>query len=274
MNKVSVQTKDGITRVVLNRPDVKNAFDPEMIQELTQTFVQISSDADCRVVVLSGEGTSFCAGADLNWMKSMAAYTLEQNRSDSDQLFAMFEAIRVCPAPVIGRLQGHVMGGGLGLAAVCDISAAETNTAFCFSEVKLGLVPAVISSFVLEKIQRSAAQRYMLSGEVFSASDALVMGLIHHVGSLSDVDNFVEKMIKTFLTNGPEAVRETKKLLRSVAGNESSAESGIESSASEMERKRVRRQTTQLIAERRVSSEGQEGLKSFFEKRSPSWRKS
>jgi methylglutaconyl-CoA hydratase len=263
VNKISVQNHNGVTRVTLNRPETKNAFDPEMIQEITHAFLEIAKDSSCRVVVLSGSGSSFSAGADLNWMKSMASYTMEQNRQDAETLFAMFEAIRMCPAPVVGQMQGHVMGGAIGLAAVCDVAAAEASTVFCFSEVRLGLAPAVISSFVLEKVQRSLAQRYMLTGETFLAADAKNMGLVHHVGDEGAVEQFVQKIVQAFLANGPQAVRESKKLLRFVSSG----------GWNETERAQVRGETTRVIAERRVSSEGQEGLKSFFEKRSPSWKK-
>ena len=247
-----------VATVRLARPDVRNAFDTMMIRELTDLFGQLSALKDLACVVLRGEGKSFCSGADLVYMKSMAGFTLEENERDSEALFSMFWALRSCPHPLIGRVHGHVMGGGLGLAAVCDIVAAVDNTQFCFSEVKLGLAPAVISPFVLERMAPAHARRLMLTGEVFGTVDALASGLVQFAGSESEADAFVSAAVAQLLQNGPEAVRATKGLLRAVG------------EMSDWSRRREL--TTRLIAERRVSDEGQEGLRGFLEKRAPKWR--
>lgn len=247
-----------IARVTMSRPDVRNAFHPTMIRELTEIFRSISKNEQVRVVVLNGAGKSFCSGADLGYMKSMADFTLEENRQDSDRLFEMFWELRNCPHPVVGRVHGHAMGGALGLAAVCDVVGAVEGTQFCFSEVKLGLAPAVISPFVLERMAVSQARRYMLTGEVFSTREAYESGLVHYVGDEAAVDGFVAGVVKALLENGPEAVRATKSLAREVRETSSWVDR--------------RAATTRVIAERRVSAEGQEGLRGFLEKRTPSWK--
>lgn len=255
---IKVQTSGRVVAVSLNRPQVRNAFDPQMIRELTVAFTGINARRDLAVVVLRGEGESFCAGADLNYMKSQAEFTLEENEADAVKLHEMFWTLRACPHPVIGRFHGHVFGGGLGLAAICDIATAVSETHFCFSEVKLGLVPAVISPFVLERMEASQARRYMLTGEMFGGLEALAASLVHFVGNENDVDNFVQKTTLALEHNGPESVRATKGLLRAI---------------SELpDWGRRRELTTKVIAERRVSAEGQEGLRGFLEKRAPSWR--
>jgi methylglutaconyl-CoA hydratase len=189
----------------------------------------------------------------------MADFTLEQNRADSQQLFEMFWTIRSCPHPVIGRLHGHVMGGAVGLAALCDVTAAVEGTQFCFSEARLGIVPAVISPFVLERMQIAPARRYMVTAEVFGAREAESAGLVQFVGKdETAVDEFIEGMVKSLLGNGPEAVRATKRLIAAML------------EVTDWDKRREL--TTQLIAERRVSAEGQEGLRGFLEKRPPKWK--
>lgn len=248
--------KDGsIYKLTLNRPEVRNAFNEKMISELTQVFKTLQHDSQCRVLILKGEGESFCAGADLNWMKSMAQYTQEENYKDSDQLFEMFSAQENLPMPVIGLVQGHVFGGALGLVAVCDIVAAIEETQFCFSEVRLGLAPAVISSFVAKKMAKSQIHRWFLTGEVFESSQALEMDFIHFTDSKKKVEKFVEKTAEQIVNNGPVAVRETKKLIKDLSENPN-----------------IRKRSVQLIADLRVGAEGQEGLKAFFEKRKPNWK--
>lgn len=260
MQTIRVEKSGTTTTVILNRPEVRNAFHPTMIQELTEVFSKtIPADKNCRVVVLRGEGKSFCSGADLGWMKSMVDYDLKENTQDSEKLFAMFAAIRSCAVPVVGRIHGHAMGGAVGLTAVCDVAAAVTDTQFCFTEVKLGLVPAVISPFVLEKMNAGWARRWMLTGDVFSAEHARLAGLVHFVGSETEVDEFVSGVVKSFNEGGPEAVQATKKLAQAV------------SVTGDWQQKDAL--TTKVIAERRVSAEGQEGLRGFLEKRTPSWKK-
>lgn len=255
MNTIKVLVEDHVIKVVLNRPEIHNAFSESMIQELTDTFRNLPSSVRC--VLLSGEGKSFCAGADLKWMKSMANYTFEENQKDSEKLFEMFESIYRCPVPVIGKVQGGVFGGGLGLVAACDIVASQREAKFCFSEVRLGLVPAVISAFVLKKISQSQARQMMLTAQAFDEEKALEMGLVHFIGSDDEVDDYIQSQVDFILSNGPEALRDTKHLLDYVLQNEWEA---------------VKSETSRVIAQRRASDEGQEGMKSFFEKRKPSWK--
>lgn len=260
MTTVIFEIKDSIARVILNRPQVHNAFQPEMIKELTTIFKSIQKNKAIRAVVLSGSGKSFCAGADLDWMQSMANYTYTQNVKDAEKLFEMFLAMRECDVPIVGRVHGSAFGGALGLMSVCDIVFAESKSIFCFSEVRLGLAPAVISVFVKEKMHASHIQRYFLTGAVFSASEAETSGLIHKVVE-SEVQllNAVEEyLLKEVLVAGPLAARETKKLLRQLSGVQLTT--------------KVKSLTTKCIAKLRVSDEGQEGLKSFFAKKKPHWR--
>ncbi len=255
---LKIEVAERLATVSMNRPEVRNAFHPTMIRELTLAFRELGSRKDIAAIVLKGEGKSFCSGADLGYMKAMAAFSFDENASDSEQLFEMFWAIRECPLPVIARLHGHVMGGALGLAAVCDLAAAVEGTQFCFSEVRLGLAPAVISPFVLERMASAHARRYMLTGEIFGAGEAFDSGLAQFVGDEASVDAFVLKAVAAFKFNGPEAVRATKALIRAVG-----------ETSDWTKRKSM---TTQVIAERRVSEEGQEGLRGFLEKREPKWR--
>ena len=252
------QSSSGVATVSLNRPDVRNAFHPTMIRELTEAFREIAARVDIAVICLRGEGKSFCSGADLGYMQSMAAFTLEENQKDSDQLFEMFWALRSCPQPVVGLVHGHVMGGALGLLAVCDIAASVEGTQFCFSEVRLGLAPAVISPFVLERVPAGFARRYLLTAEVFGPQEALASGLLQYNGTTEEAEAFVAKTVLALRQNGVEAVRSTKTLLRAF------------DEVQDWEQRR--KLTTRVIAERRVSEEGQEGLRGFLEKRQPNWR--
>ena len=255
---IKISNTDRVMTVSLDRPDVRNAFNPEMIAELTKVFVSVSQRSDIAAVVLRGEGRAFCSGADLNYMKWMARFSYAENAVDSQALYEMFWALRLCPQPVIGRIHGYAMGGALGLIALCDVAAAVEGTKFCFSEVKLGLVPAVISPFVLQKMNKSAARDLMLTGEIFDTQTALQSGLLRYAGTEETVDEFISKRIKAICQNGPEAVRATKNLITTI---EAAQDWSI-----------WRDLTTHVIAERRVSVEGQEGLKAFFEKRSPDWK--
>jgi len=256
MDSIEVVREDTNLRVILNRPDVHNAFEPKMIERLTQIFEDASSDKDLRCIILSGKGKSFCAGADLEWMKSMAKFTFEQNTRDSENLFKMFASIRDCPVPIIARAHGNIMGGGLGLLAVCDIVAAEKESRFSFSEAKLGLVPSVISSFVMKKASHSLCRQFMLTAEVFDCSVADKMSLIHFSGDNEEVDDFIQSKIDFLCTNGPEALRAVKKILNFIETHRD---------------KEIEKETVRVIAERRVSAEGQEGIRAFLEKRKPSW---
>lgn len=257
MGTLLVQQQDGIINVRLNRPTVRNAFNPDMISEMTAIFSELSSRHDVRVITLSGEGSVFCAGADLSWMKAMVLYSLDQNQEDALQLYEMFQAIATCSHPVVGLAHGAVFGGALGLLACCDYVLAEEETQFCFSEVKLGIVPAVISAFVRRKAVLGVTQPYMMSGFVFAPSVAMQMGLVHGLVPKGKGLEAVSEVALRWKDAGPEAVRATKKLLCDLP-NLTEAD--------------LKTRTTKLIAERRVSTEGQEGLKSFLEKRSPQWR--
>jgi methylglutaconyl-CoA hydratase len=257
MNFLVIAEIDHVAYVKLNRPDVRNAFNPEMIAEITETFRQLEIRRDLRAVVLQGEGKSFCAGADLNWMKEMVNFSYHQNREDSVRLFEMFESISKCTLPVIGLIHGAAFGGALGLVAVCDEVIAEEGTQFCFSEVKLGIAPAVISAFVQRKAVPGKVRPLMLSGAVFNPQIAQQAGLVTEVAPVGEGHNVLQKVLANYKQGGLEAVRETKKLLHDIAN---------------MTWEQQRERTTHLIAERRASDEGQEGLKSFLEKRDPSWR--
>jgi methylglutaconyl-CoA hydratase len=242
------ESNDSVKIVTLNRAEVKNAFHPEMIEELTEFFSSESSSVKTQIIVLKGEGTAFCSGADLNWMKSMVNYSFEENIEDSKKLWNMFEAIYSCQVPIITIAHGGVFGGALGLLACADYVLAENKTQFCFSEVKLGLAPAVISGFISKKIQDAFYRPLMLSGEVFTTEEARHIGLVHQTFfekiELSDV-------VKKFSNNGREAMRETKKLLNALNASFYSEHQAL---------------CTKVISERRTSTEGQEKIKKFLSK--------
>lgn len=239
--------RDGpLLRVTLARPERRNAFDAALIGELSEAFACVG---DARAVLLAGEGESFCAGADVEWMRSSVGLSYEENVEDALRLRRMLEAVDRCPAPVVARVQGHALGGGAGLVACADIAVAAESAVFAFSETKLGLIPAVISPFALAKIGESAARRYFLTGERFDAAAALRIGLVHEIAA--DLNGAVERMVGELLGAGPEAVRAAKLLVRD-------RPQGPE--------------TARRIAERRTSAEGQEGLRAFLEKRLPPWR--
>lgn len=260
MKFVKTSLRKSCLTLWLNRPEVRNAFNPEMIKEITEVFSAQALASEVRCVVLRGEGPSFCAGADLEWMKSMVQYSLSENEQDADQLFAMFKAISELPRPVIGVVHGHVMGGGLGLVAACDFAVAESHTQFCFSEVKIGLVPAVISSFVRQKMHPARAAQMMMSAQAFSAEQAWQWGLVSHCGEATSNEEQCQTLVDLFTDKlAPEAVAETKRLLLSLA---ESKESG-----------QTRARCVSVIAERRTSPEGQEGLRAFLERRPPQWQR-
>jgi methylglutaconyl-CoA hydratase len=229
-----------------------------MIKGITQTFKALKKDTTVRAVVLSGDGPSFCAGGDLNWMREALKFNLSQNIKDARTLSEMYESIFQCPVPVLAYVHGNIMGGGVGLAAVCDIVAAEGASKFCLSEVRLGLVPSIISPYVLRKIPESHARPLMLTAEIFSASHAKDIQLAHFVGSKEEGQKYIAAKLDLIAHNGPEATRITKGLIQKVK------------TASW---KVARDFTVKTIAQRRVSKEGQEGVHAFFEKRDPTWRK-
>ena len=245
MTALRIERVSDVLQVAMARPERRNAFDTALIDELAAAFADVG---DSRAVVLSGDGPSFSAGADVEWMRSSVDLSYDENVADALRLRAMLDAIDSCPAPVIGRVQGHALGGGCGLVACCDIVVAEPTAQFAFSEVKLGIVPAVISPFALAKIGPAAARRYFVTGECFSADVALRIGLIHDV--TDDLDSTVERVVRELLSAGPSAARAAKELARSARSAE---------------------ETARRIAERRTSDEGQEGLRAFLEKRSPNW---
>ena len=251
--------RDGpIEYLTLNRPDVRNAFNEHMIAALSQwaDLTAAANPGEIRAVVLAGAGKTFCAGADVTWMSKTVQYTEDENVRDAAAMSRMFAAINELPVPVIGRIHGAALGGGAGLAAVCDVVVAEESAVFGFTEVKLGILPAVISPFALAKIGRSAARELFLTGARFSAARAKEIGLVHAVVPSADLDAAVADYVKEFLTSGPEAVAAAKGLIPRVWA----------SAAAD-----ARRITATAIATRRVSREGQEGLRAFLEKRKPSW---
>jgi methylglutaconyl-CoA hydratase len=253
---IQVEEKNHIATVTLNRPEVRNAFHPQMIAEITKAFRSLGASRDLRAIVLRGEGKVFCAGADLNWMKEMVNYSLEENKKDSAELFEMFKAISESQVPVIAVVHGAAFGGALGLIAAADYVIAEEKTQLCFSEVKLGIVPAVISHFVLKKTSLGVVAPSMLTGKVFSPKSVQGTGLIHEVVNAEELDEKLSEVTQLFLQAGPEAVKATKKLIHHVG------ELSVTEAAAE---------TGKVIAERRVSREGQEGLQGFLEKRKPDW---
>ncbi|HZM17805.1 MAG TPA: enoyl-CoA hydratase-related protein [Gaiellaceae bacterium] len=244
MAGLRVERDGAILRVTLAKPERRNAFDAELIAELHEAFRDVG---DARVVLLSGEGESFCAGADIEWQRSAIELSFDENVDDAMRLFAMMQAIDGCPAPVVARIQGYALGGGSGLAAAVDIAIAAEDAIFGFSEVKLGIIPAVISPFVLPKIGE-AARRYFLTGERFDAQAALRIGLVSEVAD--DLDGAVDRVVGELLTSGPQAAREAKRLVRTRPQGE---------------------ETAQWAARMRASDEGQEGLRAFLERRRADW---
>ena len=250
-----IQEDGPVVRVTLNRPDVRNAFNEELITQLTAWAESVTTNT-ARAAVLSGAGKVFSAGADLAWMSKMVGYSCEENVRDAKAMAGMFEALDRLPIPLVGRIHGAALGGGAGLAAVCDIVVAAEDAVFAFTEVKLGIIPAVISPYVVPKIGQSAARELFLTGARFSAARAREIGLVHAVADAADLDRVVAKYVNDFLTSGPEAVAAAKRLIAEVATRD--RRSAVDYSA-------------EAIAERRVSKEGQDGMRSFLEKRPPDW---
>jgi methylglutaconyl-CoA hydratase len=243
--------------LTLNRPDVRNAFNEQAIEELAQWAAGMRERSpDVRAVVLGGAGAVFCAGADVSWMSKMIHYTEEENLRDAMAMSGMFAALDELPVPLIGRVQGAALGGGAGLAAVCDIVVADERAVFGFTEVKLGILPGAISPFVLAKIGRSAARELFLTGARFSAARSREIGLVHAVVPADELDARVAQYVREVLTSGPEGVAAAKALIPKVWSR--SAREAMQVAAS-------------AIAARRISAEGQEGMKAFLDKRKPSW---
>ena len=258
MKHILLEKKDGLTLVTLNRPELHNAFNETMIGELANLFGELSSDPETRVILLNGAGKSFCAGADLNWMKEMASYTQEENLADAKRLHDMLESIDQCAKPVVAHVHGAALGGGTGLISVCDMVFAHEDSKFGFTEVKLGLIPAVISPFVIRKIGEANAREFFLTGERFSAPVAREMGLIQGVGTPDEIQAVLKEKIKQLKGSAPGAQAAAKELIRGVLAADP---------------KKVGEYTSGQIAERRASAEGKEGMSSFLEKRKPSWLK-
>ena len=246
-----------VATVTLNRPEVRNAFNDEVITELTQAFGQLGQDDQVRAIVLAAEGPAFCAGADLNWMRRMADYTHAENLLDAAQLAEMLRVIYTCPKPTVARIQGDVYAGGMGLVAVCDIAVSVDTANYCLSEVKLGLYPATISPYVIRAMGARAAHRYFLTAERFDAAEALRMGFVHAVVSPAQLDDKVDELTKALVSASPNAVKECKTLLHDVAGQD------IDATLIAL--------TVEGIASIRASLEGKEGVQSFLQKRKPSW---
>ena len=253
MQDITVDADErGVVRLTLNRPVVHNAFNEGMIGELTAAFSDLGRQDGVRVIVLAGNGASFSAGADLNWMQRAAEQDEYANREDALAMARMFDTLNTCPKPVIGLIQGAAFGGGIGLIACCDVVIAQPETMFGLTEVRLGLIPAVISPFVIAKIGQSAARRYMLTGERFSAAEALRIGLIHEVSSALEAEG--AKVVEALLAGGPEAIADAKDLINDITKMDDKGE-----------------MTAHRIATRRASDEGREGISAFLAKRKPSW---
>lgn len=253
---VRVERRGATVFVTLNRPEVHNAFNARLIMELGQAFAQAGADETVRAVVLRGEGRSFCAGADLNWMRSSLDYTHDENVQDALRMADMLQAIDDCPCPVIGRIHGAALGGGAGLTAVCDIAIADEGCRFGFTEARLGIAPAVISPFALRKIGESNARALFVTAERFNAPRALQIGLIHQAVPAESLDAAVDAALSEIGKNGPAAVRAAKRMARTVL---------------HLDHDEARRVTAATIAGLRVSPEGQEGIHAFLEKRTASW---
>jgi methylglutaconyl-CoA hydratase len=251
-------TREGkIATVTLNRPDTRNAFNEETIAELTRAFRELGEDDDLRAIVLAANGPAFCAGADLNWMKKMAGYTHAENQADALQLAEMLRTIYLCPKPVVAKVQGDCYAGGMGLVAACDIVVTVDEANFCLSEVKLGLIPATISPYVIKAMGENASRRYFLTAERFSASEALRIGFAHEVVAAGALDAKVADIVKALVNNSPHAVRQAKALVRDVVGK--TVDDALLAD------------TAERIAHIRASEQGREGVASFLEKRKPNW---
>jgi methylglutaconyl-CoA hydratase len=246
MSALRIERDGGILRITLAKPERRNAFDAALIAELHDAFSKVG---DARVVVLAGDGPSFCAGADVEWQRSSIDLSFEQNVDDALRLYRMMAAVDSCPAPLVVRVQGYALGGGSGLVACADVAVAAPDATFGFTEVRLGIIPAVISPFVLAKIGEGAARRFFLTGERFDAANALRIGLVHEV--VDDLDPAIQRVVDEILKSGPEATREAKRLVRG--------------------RPREGEELARIAAGLRAGAEGQEGLRAFLERREPNW---
>ena len=254
---IRISTQGGIATVVLSRPDVRNAFNDEVIAELSQAFIQLGDDPQVRAIVLMAEGPAFCAGADLNWMRRMADYSREENEQDAEKLAFMLRTIYECPKPTIARVQGDVYAGGMGLVACCDMAVSVDTANYCLSEVKLGLIPATIGPYVIRAMGPRASHRYFLTAERFSAAEARRIGFVHEVVPADQLDATVSTWVQALLAASPNAIKECKKLVQYVADRDIT--------------RLLIDHTVKAIADIRASDEGKEGVQSFLNKRKPAW---
>ena len=257
MSHLQTTYEGAIARITLTQPEVRNAFSDEVIADITAAFTEVGRRAEVRAVVLAAEGPAFCAGANLNWMRRMADYTRAENVADAAKLAEMLRVIYECPKPTIARVQGDVYAGGMGLVAACDIAVAVDTAGFCLSEVKLGLIPATISPYVIRAMGARAAHRYFLTAERFDATEALRIGFVHTVVAADQLDAKVAELLKALTSASPNAVRACKRLVIEVAEREINAS--------------LIAATVDRIADIRASDEGREGVQSFLQKRKPTW---
>ncbi len=257
MTALHISHTGAIARITLSRPEVRNAFNDEVIAELTQAFTTLGQDAQVRAIVLAADGPAFCAGADLNWMRRMADYTRAENLADAGCLAEMLRTIHSCLKPTIARVQGDVFAGGMGLVAACDMAVSVDTATYCLSEVKLGLIPATISPYVIRAMGTRASQRYFLTAERFSAAEAHRIGFVHEVVPADQLDAKVDELTQALVTASPNALRACKMLVNDVAGRDIDAA--------------LIAQTVEGIADIRSSKEGKEGVQSFLQKRKPNW---
>lgn len=254
---LTLTVQDRIARITLNRPAVRNAFNDEVIAELKAAFEAVGARDNVRAVVLAAVGPAFCAGADLNWMRRMADYTREENVADAGQLAAMLRAIYECPKPTIAAVQGDVFAGGMGLVAACDMAVSVDSATYCLSEVKLGLIPATISPYVIRAMGARASHRYFLTAERFSAQEAHRIGFVHELVGADALDAKVNELAQALASASPAAVKACKRLVQDVAERTIDGE--------------LIAATVQGIADIRASEQGREGVQSFLQKRKPAW---
>ena len=254
---LAIACDGAVAHITLTQPEVRNAFSDEAIADITAAFLEVGARPEVRAVVLAAEGPAFCAGANLHWMRRMADYTREENVQDAGKLAEMLRVIYECPKPTIARVQGDVYAGGMGLVAACDIAVSVDTAGFCLSEVKLGLIPATISPYVIRAMGARAAHRYFLTAERFGAAEALRIGFVHEVVAADALDAKVEALLKALTSASPNAVRACKRLVLDVADREINAQ--------------LIADTVEGIADIRASSEGKEGVQAFLQKRKPAW---
>lgn len=258
MKYLELGFESGVATVTLNRPEVRNAFNDEVIAEITAVFSELAERSEVRCIVLAGNGPAFCAGADLNWMKRMADYTRDENIADAAALAKMLRVLYNCPKPTIARVHGDAYAGGVGLVAVCDMAVCADSAQFCLSEARLGLAPATISPYVIRAMGARAAHRYFLTAERFNAAEALRLGFVHEVVPADQLDGAVGALAQALLQAGPAAVKACKALVQDIAGKDIT--------------QLLIDRTVHGIADIRVSDEGREGIQAFLGKRKPNWQ--